>query len=67
MSFRWRVHRLRTGRLTIERGRIAWVGPSKDRQCDLDLGNVAIIPGFVNAHTHLELDPTREHASNGLR
>jgi cytosine/adenosine deaminase-related metal-dependent hydrolase len=43
--------------LTIERGRIAWVGPSSERQGDLDLGNVAIIPGFVNAHTHLELDP----------
>ncbi len=45
------------GSLTIERGRIAWVGPSRERPGDLDLGNVAIIPGFVNAHTHLELDP----------
>jgi aminodeoxyfutalosine deaminase len=45
------------GSLTIERGRIAWVGPSSERQGDLDLGNVAIVPGFVNAHTHLELEP----------
>ncbi len=45
------------GSLTIDRGRIAWVGPSSERQGDLDLGNVAIVPGFVNAHTHLELEP----------
>ena len=43
--------------LTIERGRIAWVGPAGEREEDLDLGNVAIVPGFVNAHTHLELEP----------
>lgn len=45
------------GSLTIDRGRIAWLGPSSERQGDLDLGNVAIVPGFVNAHTHLELEP----------
>jgi cytosine/adenosine deaminase-related metal-dependent hydrolase len=45
------------GRLTIEAGRIARVGPSEGRKADLDLGNVAIVPGFVNAHTHLELSP----------
>ncbi len=44
------------GCLTIEQGRIAWVGQADDRRCDLDLGNVAIVPGFVNAHTHLELE-----------
>ena len=43
--------------LTIERGRIAWVGSASEREGDLDLGNVAIVPGFVNAHTHLELEP----------
>lgn len=45
------------GALTIERGRIGWFGPSGERKADLDLGNVAITPGFVNAHTHLELSP----------
>ena len=45
------------GCLTIEQGRIAWVGTSRERPGDLDLGNVAIVPGFVNAHTHLELAP----------
>jgi aminodeoxyfutalosine deaminase len=48
---------IENGCLTIEHGRIAWVGSSSDRTCDLNLGNVAIVPGFVNAHTHLELAP----------
>ena len=48
------------GCLTIDSGRIAWVGPSDERQGDLDLGNVAIVPGFVNAHTHLELAPLEQ-------
>jgi len=48
---------IRDGCLTIQQGRIAWVGPAKERRGDLDLGNVAIVPGFVNAHTHLELEP----------
>src|SRR4051794_38083737 len=43
------------GRITIKGGRIAEVGAGSPRQADLDLGNVAIVPGFVNAHTHLEL------------
>jgi cytosine/adenosine deaminase-related metal-dependent hydrolase len=43
------------GCLTIERGRVAWIGTSAERVCDLDLGNVGLVPGFVNAHTHLEL------------
>ena len=45
------------GLLTIEGGRVAQVGPRGGRAADLDLGNVAITPGFVNAHTHLELAP----------
>jgi aminodeoxyfutalosine deaminase len=45
------------GRLTIESGRIGRVGPSDGTRADLDLGNAAILPGFVNAHTHLELSP----------
>lgn len=43
------------GCVTIAAGRIAWLGPATERTADLDLGNVAITPGFVNAHTHLEL------------
>ena len=43
------------GCVTIDGPRIGRVGPAKERPFDLDLGNVAIVPGFVNAHTHLEL------------
>jgi aminodeoxyfutalosine deaminase len=45
------------GCLTMQGPRIGWVGPASERSADLDLGNVAIVPGFVNAHTHLELGP----------
>jgi cytosine/adenosine deaminase-related metal-dependent hydrolase len=48
---------IENGCLTIEEGRIAWVGPAAERPGDIDLGNVGIVPGFVNAHTHLELGP----------
>jgi cytosine/adenosine deaminase-related metal-dependent hydrolase len=53
------------GRVTIQAGRIAWVGPAKGRRADLDLGNVAITPGLVNAHTHLELAPLEGAARSG--
>jgi cytosine/adenosine deaminase-related metal-dependent hydrolase len=42
------------GTLTIEAGRIVAVGaPLRDGPVE-DLGNVAIVPGLVNAHTHLD-------------
>jgi cytosine/adenosine deaminase-related metal-dependent hydrolase len=46
---------IENGSLTIQQGRIGWLGRSSDRAADVDLGNVAIVPGFVNTHTHLEL------------
>ena len=47
------------GLLAIEDGRIAWLGASRTcppgRSPDVqDLGNVAILPGLVNAHSHLD-------------
>jgi len=44
------------GRLVVETGRIAAVESATGRgRAVTDLGDVALLPGFVNAHTHLEL------------
>jgi cytosine/adenosine deaminase-related metal-dependent hydrolase len=53
------------GLLRIDGGRIAGVEPARGRQADLDLGNVAVTPGFVNAHTHLELSPVAVPVASG--
>jgi cytosine/adenosine deaminase-related metal-dependent hydrolase len=45
---------IENGFVSIEAGRIAEVGRSSPRGEWLDLGNAAILPGLVNAHTHLE-------------
>jgi cytosine/adenosine deaminase-related metal-dependent hydrolase len=56
---------IRDGWVAIDRGRVVSYGAS-DRvdgsvadARDVDLGNVAILPGLVNAHTHLELSYLR--------
>ncbi len=56
---------IENGCVTIKEGRIAWVGPASAREGDIDLGNTAIVPGFVNAHTHLELDPLDDEDGSG--
>jgi len=50
---------IENGCVTVQEGRISWLGPRSERASELDLGNVAIVPGFVNAHTHLELSRLR--------
>jgi len=50
---------LERGTITIAGDRIVAVEPHGVLTPDRDLGNVAILPGFVNAHTHLDLSGLR--------
>jgi cytosine/adenosine deaminase-related metal-dependent hydrolase len=50
---------LERGCVTVDGERIAAVGPHGRREPDVDLGNAAVLPGFVNAHTHLDLTGLR--------
>lgn len=50
---------LGNGIITIVGERIVSVEPSDGRTIDVDLGETAILPGFVNAHTHLDLSGMR--------
>lgn len=47
------------GVLMISDGRVMGVAKQSRVKPDLDFGNVAIVPGFVNAHTHLDLTGAR--------
>ena len=42
------------GILTVSGDRIVAVGENTSGRSPIDLGNVAILPGLINAHTHLE-------------
>jgi len=56
---------IRKGAVVIDNERIAWVGHRVDLPFEegdvqiTDLGNAAILPGFVNAHAHLDLTVMR--------
>ena len=52
---------LRDAAVVVENGRIAWVGPSAEATAahHEQLGEAVLLPGLVNAHTHLELTGLR--------
>lgn len=50
---------LEGGVVTIASQQIVAVWPRGSRGADVDLGNAALLPGFVNAHTHLDLSALR--------
>ena len=54
---------VRDGIVAVDGHRIAWVGEHDDlagpRGEEHDLGNALLLPGLVNAHTHLELTAMR--------
>lgn len=50
---------LEHGTITVDEDIIVAVESAGARTPDVDLGNVAILPGFVNAHTHLDLTGVR--------
>lgn len=47
------------GTVVFRGERIVAVEPEGGRAADFDLGNAALLPGFVNAHTHLDLTGLR--------
>lgn len=45
---------IRDGAVVVDDGRVAALGPAAELGADERLGAAAIVPGFVNAHCHLE-------------
>jgi cytosine/adenosine deaminase-related metal-dependent hydrolase len=53
---------IKDGWVAVDRGRIVAVGRQSANRTEpeIDLGDVAVMPGLVNAHTHLELSYLRD-------
>jgi imidazolonepropionase len=55
----WAQPRLADAAVVVRDGRVRWVGPDRDLPAglgdvaELDAGGAAVLPGFVDSHTHL--------------
>lgn len=60
------AHPIEHGVVAVDGGRIAWVGPRAAAPAGegRDLGEAVLLPGLVNAHTHLELTALRGFLEN---
>jgi cytosine/adenosine deaminase-related metal-dependent hydrolase len=56
---------LENGWIRIERGRIAAVGRGQAPAAAVDVGDAIILPGLVNAHTHLEFSGLSQPFTSG--
>lgn len=56
---------LEEGRLRISGDRIEGLVDRREGTAEVDFGNCAILPGLVNAHTHLDLSGMRDLAPPG--
>ncbi len=59
---------VRNGWIAVEQGRVSATGASgrrllADGAHEIDLGSVVVLPGLVNAHTHLELSYLRDEVA----
>jgi 5-methylthioadenosine/S-adenosylhomocysteine deaminase len=50
---------IENGSVTVEDGRITYVGERRARGASVELGEAVLMPGLVNAHCHLELTAMR--------
>jgi cytosine/adenosine deaminase-related metal-dependent hydrolase len=50
---------VRDGVLVVENGRVTYAGPWQRHPVDVDFGSALLLPGLVNAHTHLDLGGLR--------
>jgi imidazolonepropionase len=54
----WASPRLEAAAIVVSGGRVEWVGPDRDLPVgltdrpEIDAGGAAVLPGFVDAHTH---------------